>query len=129
MPDWSGLLRDHRPLLVYDSRETYFADAASSLMGNAFGAGPCAPYRTRLLRGQQERGRWQAEAGLTIDSLSDRYSEQLEAHEDDYLVPGPEPAADARRLHESEDHANVIYGRVAPRKEGGAGSSIGSSTS
>lgn len=41
------------------------------------------------------------------------------AHEDDYLVPGPEPAADARRLHESEDHANVIYGRVAPRKEGG----------
>ena len=58
-------------------------------------------------------------AGLTIDALSDRYSEQLEAHEDDYLVPGPEPAADARRLHESEDHANVIYGRVAPRAEGG----------
>jgi Vacuolar protein sorting-associated protein 62 len=119
MPDWSRLLLDHRPLLVYDSRETYFADAASSLVGNAFDAGPGAPYRTRLLRGQQELWDVTGGAGLTIDALSDRYSEQLEAHEDDYLVPGPEPAADARRLHESDDHANVIYGRVAPRTEGG----------
>lgn len=119
MPDWSELLLDHRPLLVYDSRETYFADAASSLVGNAFDAGPGAPYRTRLLRGQQELWEVAGGAGLTIDALSDRYSEQLEAHEDDYLVPGPEPAADARRLHEFEDHANVIYGRVAAREDGG----------
>ena len=42
MPDWSELLCDHRPLLVYDSRETYFADAASSLVGNA-----SAPDRAR----------------------------------------------------------------------------------
>ena len=80
MPDWSKLLHDHRPLLVYDSRETYFADAASSLVGNAFDAGPGAPYRTRLLRRRQELWDVGGDAGLTLDSLSDRYSEPLEAH-------------------------------------------------
>jgi hypothetical protein len=119
MPDWSKMLNDYSPLLVYDSRETYFADAASSLVGNAFDGGPGAPYRTRLLRRQHELWDVGGDAGLTLESLSDRYSEWLEAHEDDYLVPGPEPAADARRLHQSEDHANVIYGRVAPRRAGG----------
>ena len=54
MPDWSELLCDHRPLLVHDSPETYFADAASSLVGNAFGAGPGAANRSC--------GRWQAAA-------------------------------------------------------------------
>ncbi len=117
MPDWSKLLHDHSPLLVYDSRETYFADAASSLVGNAFDAGPGAPYRTRLLRGGQELTL--PSGALDLDSLSDRYTEDSDAHEDDYLVPGPEPAADARRLHQSEDHANVIYGHVAPRAAGG----------
>jgi hypothetical protein len=119
MPDWSKLLNDHRPLLVYDSRETYFADAASSLVGNAFDGGPGAPYRTRLMRRRQELRDVGGNAGLTLASLSDRYSERLAAHEDDYLVPGSEPAADARRLHQSEEHANVIYGRVAPRRDGG----------
>jgi hypothetical protein len=119
MTDWSKLLHDHRPLLVYDSRETYFADAASSLVGNAFDAGPGAPYRTRLMRRRQEIGDVNGIDGLTLDSLSDHYSEWLEAHEDDYLDPGPEPAADARRLHQSEHHANVIYGHVAPRGDGG----------
>jgi len=68
MPDWSKLLHDHRPLLVYDSRETYFADAASSLVGNAFDAGPGAPYRTRLLRRRQEL--W--DVGATPASRSTR---------------------------------------------------------
>jgi hypothetical protein len=118
MPNWSKLLQDHSPLLVYDSRETYFADAASSFVGNAFDAGPGAPYRTRLMRKGRELQSVSG-TGLTLDSLSERYSERVAAHEDDYLVPGPEPAADARRLHQSAEHANVIYGHVAPRKAGG----------
>ena len=89
MPDWSELLRDHRPLLVYDSRETYFADAASSLVGNAFGAGPGAPYRTRLLRGQQELWEVAGGAGLTIDSLSDRYSDSWRPTRTTISFPAP----------------------------------------
>ena len=60
MPDWSELLRDHRPLLVYDSRETYFADAASSLVGNAFGAGPGRPTGRGCCAANRSCGTWQA---------------------------------------------------------------------
>jgi hypothetical protein len=116
MADWSRLLHDHRPLLVYDSRETYFADAASSLVVNAYDGGPGTPYRTRLMRGKQEL---RPPGGLSLASLADRYPGGETAHEDDFLVPGPEPAADARRLHGSPEHANVVYGRVAPRVGGG----------
>src|SRR5215212_2128447 len=116
MADWSRLLHDHRPLLVYDSRETYFADAASSLVVNAFDGGPGRPYRTRLMRGTQEL---RPEGGLTLTALADTYPGAGPAQDDDYLVPGPEPAADARRLHQAPEYANVIYGRVAPRARGG----------
>jgi hypothetical protein len=116
MPDWSKLLHDHRPILVYDSRETYFADAASSIVVNAFDGGPGEPYRTRLMRGGQELP---GAGGLALASLSDNYADGGRAEPDDHLAPGPEPAADARRLHMSPEHANVVYGRVAPRKGGG----------
>src|SRR5215212_4513139 len=116
MADWSSLLHDHRPLLVYDSRETYFADAASSLVVNAFDGGPGRPYRTRLMRGKQEL---RPRGDLTLSTLSETYPGAGPAHEDDYLAPGREPAADARRLHQAPEHANLIYGRVAPRAGGG----------
>ena len=32
---------------------------------------------------------------------------------------GPEPVADARRLHAGDGNADVVYGRVAPRRGGG----------
>jgi hypothetical protein len=119
MTDWSTLLSDLRPMLVYDSREIYFADAASSLVSNAYHGGPCAPYETRLMRGKQELRNVRRAGGLELGSLGDRYRDGSQALADDFLSPGLEPAADARRLHESADHANVIYGRVAPRKGGG----------
>jgi hypothetical protein len=116
MPDWSRLLQDHRPVLVYDSRETYFADAAATMVVNAFDGGPGTPYRTRLMRGKQEL---RPPGGLALAALADKYPGGDAAHEDDFLSPGPEPAADARRLHEADEHANVVYGRVAPRAGGG----------
>ncbi len=124
--DEERLNRDHghlldalRPELRYDSRERYFADSAASLVENRFDGGPMSAYRTRLLRAD---GSPIAAAGdaLTIDFLrAGKYSDGQPVKDDDRLDAGPEPVADARRLHLEDKLSDVVYGRVAPRRGGG----------
>jgi hypothetical protein len=113
------LLEALRPVLRYDSRERYFADSAASLVGNRFDGGPMSAYRTRLLRA--DGGLIAAADGaLTIDFLRPgKYADKQPVHDDDRLDAGPEPVADARRLHTEDELSDVVYGRVAPRQGGG----------
>jgi hypothetical protein len=119
------LLEFWRPVLVYDSRERYFADAPSTLVENEFLGGPSADYCTRLLN----------EHGDEIASVRDsddrsllrlryltagpRYPNGYLVSETDYLDPGLEPVADARKAHTSRHRADRLYGRVARDGDGG----------
>ncbi len=113
------LLTDFRPTLRYDRQERYFADSAAGFVENHFDAGPMANYDTRLVRSD---GRVIARAAgkLTLGFLgAGSYHDGRPVQDDDRLDGGPEPVADARRLHAEEGNADVAYGRVAPRRGGG----------
>jgi hypothetical protein len=117
--DHGRLLTELRPVLRYDSRERYFADSAASLVENRYDGGPMSAYRTRLLRAD---GTPIADAAgeLTLDFLrAGRYADGQAVKDDDRLDAGPEPVADARRLHLDDAISDVVYGRVAPRRGGG----------
>jgi hypothetical protein len=108
-----------RPVLHYDSRERYFADSAASLVENRFEDGPMRAYRTRLLRADGALIA-RADGDLELKFLAaGRYADGQTVRDDDRLDAGPEPVADARRLHARDGHADVVYGRVAPRRRGG----------
>ena len=114
-----ALLEALRPVVRYDSRERYFADAAGTLVGNRFDDGPMRGYATRLLRAD---GTQIAVAGgeLSLAFLgAATYANGAAAREDDRLDAGPEPVADARRLRQATGNADVVYGRVAARRGGG----------
>jgi hypothetical protein len=113
------LLTALRPVLRYDSRERYFADSAASFVENRFDGGPMSAYRTRLLRAD---GAPIADAGgaLTLEFLrAGKYADGQPVKDDDRLDAGPEPVADARRMHQDDEISDVVYGRVAPRRGGG----------
>jgi hypothetical protein len=110
------LLGKLRPVLRYDSRERYFADSAASFVENSFDGGPMTAYRTRLLRAD---GTPIAEQ-LTLDFLAaGNYADGKPVRDDDRLDGGPEPVADARRMHLDDAVSDVVYGRVARRGGGG----------
>jgi hypothetical protein len=107
------------PTVVYDSRERYFADSVATFVENRFDRGPMARYATRLRRsdGTVFAG---AHGGLELGFLgTSRYGDDQEVEDGDRLDPGPEPVADARRMHEDDNLGDVIYGRVAARRGGG----------
>jgi hypothetical protein len=107
------------PVVVYDSRERYFADSVATFVENKFDRGPMARYATRLRRsdGKVFAG---GHGGLELGFLgTSRYADDQDVEDDDRLDPGPEPVADARRMHEDDGLGDVIYGRVAPRRGGG----------
>jgi hypothetical protein len=117
--DHGRLLTELRPVLRYDSRERYFADSAASLVENRFDGGPMSAYGTRLLRadGTPIAG---AAGELKLDFLrAGKYADGQAVKDDDRLDAGPEPVADARRLHLDDAISDVVYGRVAPRRGGG----------
>jgi hypothetical protein len=113
------LLDALRPVLRYDSRERYFADSAASFVQNRFDGGPMSAYRTRLLRSDGAPIA-DASGALTLEYLrKGKYADGTPVQDDDRLDAGPEPVADARRMHLDDALSDVVYGRVAPRAGGG----------
>jgi hypothetical protein len=113
----SELLQLWSPRLIYDSRERFYADAASSLVENRFQGGPSLPYATRLCMSDGSEIA-SADGDLNLGFLcgAECYSTGQKIHDTDYLDPGDEAVADARRLHRR--HGNRIYGHIAQGKAG-----------
>ena len=124
MPTLPELLHDLRPRLHYDRAETLFADAVEVMLGNDYRDGPCLPYGTRLVGAD---GTVHAAAGhedparrLDLGFLHPKtYPTGARASADDHLDPGFEWIADGRRGHATADHANRVYGRIAPSRDDG----------
>jgi hypothetical protein len=110
------LLGKLRPVLRYDSRGRYFADSTASFVENSFDSGPMTAYRTRLLRADGKR----IADPVKLDFLAaGAYADGQPVRDDDRLDAGPEPVADARRMHLDDAISDVAYGRVAARRGGG----------
>ena len=113
------LLTALRPVVHFDSRERYFADSAASFVENRYGDGPMRSYRSRLLRSDGSVIAT-ADGELELGFLAaGTYAGGQPVHDDDRLDAGPEPVADARRQHAQDGYADIVYGRVAPRRGGG----------
>jgi hypothetical protein len=124
MTDPGELLVKYSPTLVYDGEERFFADSVETMLVNTFAEGPSEGYASTLYGGQTRnpiasaKDDDEATAELTLGFLcgGDTYANGEKVSKDDWLDPGPEAVADARRMHPS--YGNRIYGHVAEGKDG-----------
>jgi Vacuolar protein sorting-associated protein 62 len=103
------LLALHKPVLKYDSQESFFADAAE-IWTDAPG--------NRLVRAD---GTVLAEAGrgLSLAYLGPRYPDGQRAQKDDVIGhPVKKYREQARRLHEQPQYANRVYGHAVIDRAG-----------
>jgi hypothetical protein len=104
------LLALHKPVLKYDSQESYFADSAA-VWTDAPG--------NRLVRAD---GTVLAEAGkgLSLAFLGPRYPNGQRAEKDDVIGHRLKNYREqARRLHEQPQYANRVYGHAVVDRAGG----------
>jgi hypothetical protein len=105
-PPYDELLERHKPQLMYDSSEQFFADAAESALGDG-----CVDLKRRRPDGADEM--LVSSAGLTLDTLAAVYEGGLgRARDDDYLsCRDSDYRALSQRMHQDPKLRNVLYGR------------------
>jgi hypothetical protein len=103
MTDARMLLERHKPRLVYDSHETYFADSAAQWTDNP---------GNRLVNGEGDELAT-AGKGLSLKFLGDRYPDGTAAADTDRISDPTKGYADqARALHAKKRYANRVYGHM-----------------
>jgi hypothetical protein len=116
-----SLLERHRPIVQYDSLESYRADSVASIVNLAMGR------RCNSLRradGTTIAASVQPEEGdvalLDLDFLGPTtYANGLPVRDDDYLEQsGGSHAADALAMRHRQNCADVVYGRACRDREG-----------
>jgi VPS62-like protein len=100
---FAELLKRHRPVLKYDSQESYFADSAAEWTDN--------PGNRLLDANGKELA--VAKQGLTTAFLGVEYPDGTAADKRDVISnPGKEYREEARKLHENPRYANRMYGHA-----------------
>ncbi len=111
----SALLERHRPIVQYDSLESFRADSAASIVGLAMGRRCNSLHRAdgTLIAAAQPQGDCDA-ALLDLDFLgASTYANGMPARSDDYLEEsGGAHADDALAMRRREGCADVVYGRA-----------------
>jgi hypothetical protein len=118
-PGLTALLARHRPLLRYDSLESFRADSVATICDLA-AAGRCNSLHRAdgaLIAAAAPAA---GEARLELDFLRGAsYPNGEPAHRGDYLDEcGGAHAADALAMRRREGHADVVYGRARHDNEG-----------
>jgi Patatin-like phospholipase len=118
-PELAALLARHRPLLQYDSLESFRADSVATICGLI------APGRCNSLHRADgaliaAAAPGQGEARLELDFLrGTSYPNGEPVRESDYLDEcGGSHVADALAMRQQEGHADVAYGRARHDEEG-----------
>ena len=124
MTEVKRLLGELRPALHFDADERFYADPPTVLVDNSYREGPSRDYATRLLTEDGEEiarvGHPDEARRLTLDYLRpDEYPSGDKPAKGDYLDPGFEWVADARRAHGTTAGANRVYGWIADSEDGG----------
>jgi hypothetical protein len=124
--EWSAeegvaLLERHRPIVQYDSLESYRADSVASIVNLAMGRRCNSLHRANgaLIAASVPPVEGDV-ARLNLDFLgASTYANGLSARDDDYLEEsGGSHAADALAMRRRQNYADVVYGRTCRDAEG-----------
>jgi hypothetical protein len=111
----SELLQSHRPVLRYDSNESYFADSAAEWTdhrGNRLKRG------SEVLAAADPDG---ATPALSLAFLGTEYPDKVEAEKTDLIdCPDQNYVADAAEMHQQAAYRNKMYGRAVREPDGGS---------
>src|SRR5262245_60383767 len=122
-PDVAALLQRYRPVIHYDSPESFYADPVAIMTDRVTpGSGQALRCNTlkdpagKVIAAAQPRAK---QAQLDLAFLRLKYVIGGTAQHDDYLdATGRDYVADARRMHALPQYRNQIYGHGVPDEEG-----------
>jgi len=119
----SELLHRYRPVVQYDSHESYYADSVAIMTDRVTpGSGQALRCNTlknaagKVIASAQPAAR---QAQLDLAFLRMKYAIGGAAQRGDYLdATGRDYVADARRMHAQPQYRNQIYGHAVPDEQG-----------
>jgi hypothetical protein len=119
----SALLQRYRPVVQYDSHESYYADSVAIMTdrvtpgsGQALNCNTLKNAAGRVIASAQPAAR---QAKLDLGFLRMKYAIGGAAQRGDYLdATGRDYVADARRMHAQPQYRNQIYGHAVPDEQG-----------
>ena len=119
----TALLQRYRPVIQYDSHESFFADSAAMMTDRVTpGSGRGRHCNTLKNGAGKVIASAKPSAGqpqLNLDFLRMKYAIGRAAHRDDYLdATGRDYVADARRMHALPKYRNQIYGHGVTDEQG-----------
>jgi hypothetical protein len=119
----SALLQRYRPVVQYDSHESYFADSVA-IMTDRVTPGSGQALRCNTLKNAAGKviasaQPWARQAQLDLAFLRLKYAIGGAAQRGDYLdATGRDYVADARRMHALPQYRNQIYGHAVTDEQG-----------
>jgi hypothetical protein len=114
-PDTAALLRRYRPVLQYDSQESFYADSVAIITDLAVpGSTSCNYLKSAAGKVIAARRPKAGQAQLKIEFLTaPKYATGVVAKRDDYLdETGRDHVADAGQMHIQPGYADQIYGHA-----------------
>jgi hypothetical protein len=116
-PDVSALLQRYRPVIQYDSHESFYADSVAIMTDRVTpGSGQAQAFNTLRNGAGKVIASAKPSAGqaqLNLGFLRRQYAVGAAATRDDYLdATGHDYVADARRMHALPQYRNQIYGHA-----------------
>lgn len=119
----AALLQRYRPVIQYDSHESFYADSCA-MMTDRVTPGSGQAHRCNSLKNAAGKVIASAKPStgqpqLNLDFLRRKYAIGRAAQRDDYLdATGRDHVADARRMHALPQYRNKIYGHAVPDDHG-----------
>lgn len=122
-PDVAALLQRYRPVIQYDSHESFFADSVA-IMTDRVTPGSVQALRCNTLKNPVGKVIASAKPSsgqpqLNLGFLRKQYAIGVAATRDDYLdATGRDYVADARLMHAQPQYRNQIYGHAVRDAQG-----------
>jgi len=122
-PDLSALLQRYRPVVQYDSHESFYADSAAMMTDRVTpGSGQarrCNTLKNAVGKVIASAKPASGQAQLNLGFLRGKYAIGGVAAREDYLdATGRDYVADARRMHALPQYRNQIYGHAVTDEQG-----------
>jgi hypothetical protein len=121
-PDIAALLQRYRPVVHYDSQESFYADSVAIMTDRVTPGrqpGPCNVLKNAAGKVIASAKPSAGQPQLNLGFLRMKYANGSAAARDDYLdATGRDYVADARRMHELPQYRNEIYGHAVQDEKG-----------
>jgi hypothetical protein len=121
-PDVAALLQRYRPVVAYDSQESFYADSVAIMTDRVTPgrqAGRCNLLKNAAGKVLASAKPAAGQPQLNLGFLRPKYANGGAAARDDYIdATGHDYVADARRMHALPEYRNEIYGHAVKDDQG-----------